>query len=230
MHDTTPVLISLHAHPTPSLSCTGGFVGFDNVAQSMFVLFIVTTLEEWSMICAQTQQVTGYHSLWLFVLIIVIGSGVLMNLLVAALLMELDSAMHHADSSDPEEDAPSDLSRSWEMKKLKFWQRVDHAINYRGLHGTRFRDAVHDSVQDDTSLFNRCVAVVVVFNIGVLASSTYPAENHRLLETMNSACTWIFTAECVFKNIATGPLQYFYDPANCLDFFVVLTSLVEEIA
>ena len=38
-------------------------------------------------------QVTGVHSVWIFVLLIVIGSGVLMNLLVAALLMELHTAM-----------------------------------------------------------------------------------------------------------------------------------------
>ena len=36
---------------------------------------------------------TGVHSVWIFVILIVIGSGVLMNLLVAALLMELHTAM-----------------------------------------------------------------------------------------------------------------------------------------
>jgi len=200
----------------------GGWISFDTVWASLFTLFIVTTLEDWQGVCFQTQQVTGVHSVWIFVVLIVIGSGVLMNLLVAALLMELHTAME-----EPEED--DDVPRPFNFKKslLLFLKRRGVHERFQGLGGTPVKNWLRSTVTDEKSRFNLFFNTLIAFNILVMCCYYYDSPYNHLLDTANSACSVLFNLEFVWKIIMIGPLQYFFSFYDCIDFFIVFTSNFE---
>ncbi|CAM9393828.1 unnamed protein product [Chrysoparadoxa australica] len=71
--------------PEPAVNPEGGFVSFDNIWRSMLVVFQVTTLEAWSDVCFQTQNATDEYTFFVFLLIILGGNIIILNLVIASL-------------------------------------------------------------------------------------------------------------------------------------------------
>ena len=67
----------------------GGAINFDNILYGFLTLFVTCTMEGWSNIMFYTQDTMGLTSFFVFVAVIVLGSFVIMNLMVASILVEL---------------------------------------------------------------------------------------------------------------------------------------------
>jgi hypothetical protein len=65
------------------LNPVSGIYSFDNVASSLLMVFIATTMEGWSVAASRLMATYGYTSLFFFVSIIFIGSFFLLNLALA---------------------------------------------------------------------------------------------------------------------------------------------------
>jgi len=65
------------------------YVKFDNFLWSFLNLFVSSTLEGWSGILYDSQDVTGGFSWWIFVVFIVFGNFTIINLMIATILVQL---------------------------------------------------------------------------------------------------------------------------------------------
>ena len=61
------------------------------------------------------------------------------------------------------------------------------------------------------------------------------SERQKTLEVINNVITMLFTLEAILKTVtlgfvSNGPTSYLQSPWNCLDFFVVILSIIDFIA
>jgi Ca2+-binding EF-hand superfamily protein len=78
-------------------------------------------------------------------------------------------------------------------------------------------------------VFGNAVTAVVIFNFVVLAydHQGISDEQHDMVEILNLVFTIFFTLEMLLKLVGLGLRDYFVDRFNVLDFFIVVTSLIE---
>jgi hypothetical protein len=69
-----------------------GGLNFDNLGYSLLTLFVVTTMEGWSDVLFYTQDVMTQGTFFVFLAIILIGNFTIVNLMIAAILVQLDGA------------------------------------------------------------------------------------------------------------------------------------------
>ncbi|CAM9152425.1 unnamed protein product, partial [Chrysoparadoxa australica] len=72
-----------------------GLVSFDNLLWSFLVMFQVTTLEGWSDVCFQTQNVSTEYTYFVFLCVILLCSFTILNLVIAVLVTNFNS--HHME-------------------------------------------------------------------------------------------------------------------------------------
>ena len=81
-------------------SPNANYINFDSIGSSFEVLFTVTTLEGWASILNYTQQITGRYTLVIFAALITMGNLVIANLLIAAIVMQLNHAVNAQSKSE----------------------------------------------------------------------------------------------------------------------------------
>mmetsp|Transcript_1007 Transcript_1007/g.1240 ORF Transcript_1007/g.1240 Transcript_1007/m.1240 type:complete len:2098 (-) Transcript_1007:185-6478(-) len=69
-----------------------GDLNFDNLGYSLLTLFAVSTMEGWSDVLFYTQDVMTQGTFFVFLAIILIGNFTIVNLMIAAILVQLDGA------------------------------------------------------------------------------------------------------------------------------------------
>jgi hypothetical protein len=95
----------------------------------------------------------------------------------------------------------------------------------------RFRlfNAGRRMVLDDLSWFNICIYIVVALN-GAFLCINHVGESQRLadfLDASSKTFTAVFVFEVLTKLIFLGPVSYFADAFNVMDFIVTLLGVVE---
>jgi len=70
----------------------GGALNFDNLAYGFLTLFTVSTMEGWANVLYYTQDVMSEGAFFVFLVIILIGNFTIVNLMIAAILVQLDGA------------------------------------------------------------------------------------------------------------------------------------------
>jgi hypothetical protein len=66
-------------------------VNFDNLGYSFLTLFAVCTMEGWANVLYYAQAVTGESAFFVFLAIIVVGNFTIVNLMIAAILVQIDT-------------------------------------------------------------------------------------------------------------------------------------------
>jgi hypothetical protein len=81
-----------------------------------------------------------------------------------------------------------------------------------------------------TNVFEIAIACLIIFNIIVmsLANDDISSSQQALLDSLNSACSYIFIAELGLKLVTFGK-AYFLSVWNLFDFFVVSASILDLI-
>jgi len=73
------------------------------------------------------------------------------------------------------------------------------------------------------------LSLFIVFNTITLILDRYPISDYEYntLENINYFITFVYLVEMIIKIFGLGFVRYFFDTVNCIDFIVVVISLVE---
>ncbi len=73
------------------------------------------------------------------------------------------------------------------------------------------------------------LSLFIVFNTITLILDRYPISDYEYntLENINYFITFVYLIEMIIKIFGLGFVRYFFDTVNCIDFIVVVISLVE---
>ena len=209
---------------------------FDDTPSAMLLLFEMSTLEGWTAVMfgaidvvaigeAPVRDASVRNAIF-FILWIILGSMLLLNLFVGVLVNVFNEIKQQEEEGGGEPGAPlmTDEQRQWtesmesalELKPLRVPPKPKN-----GLGACCYVLVRH-------KFFDACILVVILFNTVLMALDGYgvpPAEKH-ILELLNNACTCVFLIEAFCKIVALG-CEYFSDGWNVFDFFVVLVSIAD---
>jgi voltage-dependent calcium channel L type alpha-1D len=195
-----------------------GFTNFDNFVAAILSIFQSVTMEGWSTIMYMCMD--AYNPIAaaiVFVSVIVLGSFVMLNLVLAVITESISDADETArQEAEAKRQAKIDAGQSLTQRVVpkfpepKRWQLPLLAL-------------IHNS------LWSKIIMGFIIANTVVLASDRYPIspEEVRRLETANLVFTIVFAFEMVINMLALGLRQYVSDPFNNFDFVIVVTSLIE---
>jgi len=73
--------------------------------------------------------------------------------------------------------------------------------------------------------------ICVFINMGTIACGyiTFSDTTTNNIATLDDVLLYIYVGESILKIIGLGPLNYFRDTWNCLDFFLVVISLMVDV-
>jgi len=209
---------------------------FDDTPSAMLLLFEMSTLEGWTAVMfgaidvvaigeAPVRDANVGNAIF-FILWIILGSMLLLNLFVGVLVNVFNQIKQQEEEGGGEPGAPlmTDEQRQWtesmesalELKPLRVPPKPKN-----GLGACCYVLVRH-------KFFDACILSVILFNTVLMALDGYgvpPAEKHTL-ELLNNACTCVFITEAFCKIVALG-CEYFSDGWNVFDFFVVLVSIAD---
>jgi hypothetical protein len=208
---------------------------------AFLTIFQAVTMEGWVDIMYQLQDVHGSTSVGIvFIMLIVFGSFVVLNLVLAVLCESLDANEEEEEdedtaaaiASDAAADGPQDGSGAPEGDSIR---RVSVQIEEQ-LTAAR-KGIMHSKVASLTGLannkhFSAFIIFLILANTVVLAMDHHPmteAFAHNL-ELVNFALTVCFTIEMCIKMLGLGLFTYSEDQFNLFDCFIVLVSWVEFIS
>ena len=254
-------------HTYPGHACPDGLVEkphyhFDYVGPGMITVFILLT-GEWVDAMEPLAAIEGPGVSAFFVVVVVVGKYLLINLLVAIILTEFaegDAARSDAiPSSDLQTARDMDSARSvspmtsrseeglassrggnaprppaWMGIEEPVWPR-DYSLCLFGPH-----NATRRAFQQLTAhkAFSQAILIVIIASSLCLALDTPRVDPHSVLAANLSIADAFFTAaffmemciKIVAFGFATGPDAYLKSPWNCLDFFIVMVSLLVFLA
>ena len=73
-----------------------------------------------------------------------------------------------------------------------------------------------------------CCVIINMVTI-VLSYIDIPDDVQSDINTLDDVLLYIYTGEAILKIIGLGPLNYFRDPWNVLDFILVIISLMVDV-
>jgi len=180
-----------------------GFTSYDNFWRAFTATFQAVSMEGWTPLMYQTIDAwSTVPSILIFVLLILIGSNIVLNLVLAVI----------TDSLEDEEEGGDEDGEKKEKKE-------DDVPVYSGLEAT---------VRSDW--FGNLIMFFILINTVVLAMDYDGIQGTDLegtLEVINMILTIIFLLEMIVTIPAFGPAVYFTDPMCVFDCFIVVTSIVE---
>jgi len=239
-------------------------MNFDNVLNGLLTLFEVASLELWLDVMYSAMDVSstigdqpernqsGYFALY-FVLFVIIGSFLVLNLFVGAVVDQFTQAKAETGHSlvlteDQESfvDGLKMMVRQKPFPKPKMPQGTGTWIKFRQLC---FKICMWDRTSPHYTgvTFDWCVSSLIVINVIIMsmyvweppssvvdidstaAEDAQESTYNDVLEILNYVFTWIFFIEMVIKLIALGCYKYWKDDWNKLDGIVVLLSLASFI-
>ena len=201
-----------------------GVNNFDNIFWASVTIFQSITLEGWVDIMYQVMDGSGLMSCWFFIVAVIMGAYIVINLFLAVLCDNFNMA----DSDGPEEE------------KVDGEQLVARAAAKLKHNNPLRRVCLQLTL---SKKFNNLVVVVILINTLVMMFATmpeYPNVNPDYREYDYAppelywffmVSNWVLSAFFVFESfvkvVGLGPTIFKKDFANVFDLVVVACSLVE---
>ena len=201
---------------------------FDDFFSAMLTLFEIFSLEAWPDIMTALVDATDVNHgprlnnqpgvVFLFIILIMLGSFFLMNLFVGVIVTAYNEAQK-VEVRNAEEGGEIDHASALELvhttKPVRFFTTDNYMRKKLVLFVTQPK-------------FELAIMSCIVLNVLVMCVDTVDISPDivEVTEIINVVFTWIFTAECVVKMIALD-WHYFCDLWNLFDFIVVSLSLFE---
>ncbi|CAD8085427.1 unnamed protein product [Paramecium sonneborni] len=206
-------------------------VNFDNILNGMLTLFILSTLEGWPDImywfidADEAGPIKGaqLQFSWYFIIFILIGSILLMNLFIGVILVN-----YHLAEEASRDKILTQPQVDWiELQKLIVHTNPNLAMFFSPENP--FRAKVFIIIKH--RYFDPTILFIIVCNIVTmgLSQDDAPLEYENILQSLNTAFTFIFITEAILKIIALGPVGYMRNQWNQFDFFVVCASILDLI-
>ncbi|CBN75915.1 similar to sodium channel, voltage-gated, type IX, alpha isoform 5 [Ectocarpus siliculosus] len=201
---------------------------FDNVAVSLLTLFEISTTEAWTSVTYAAVDATGVGMqpirdhviarVWLFILFMLLGAYLVMNLFVGVIVDNFKKMKARAEEGGL---LVTEHQRLWIktqliMRRLRPMKRPQPPPGRLGSSCFRLINL---------PWFDPAVMVCIVLNTVVLAMDYFGQSNlyTSVLELLLYVLYALFTLEALAKILALR-WAYFKDPWNRFDFFIVLGS------
>jgi hypothetical protein len=199
-----------------------GMTTFDSFPDAFVTIFQCVSMEGWTSVLYMGIDVAGYlFSCILFILLIVIGAFIVLNIVLAILSASVENANAEAEEEAKEEiiTGPNDEHKAVKVKKGEVDEDEDDAE----------KEAMC-SLNKNLERLNTASIIAVLANTIFLSLDSYPpSPMESFYGTMNELLTYFFIFELVVKMCIMAPSKYFNDYFNCFDFFIVFVSIVEMI-
>ncbi|CAD8189628.1 unnamed protein product [Paramecium octaurelia] len=206
-------------------------VNFDNILNGMLSLFILSTLEGWPdqmywfVDADESGPIKGaqLQFSWYFIVFILIGSILLMNLFIGVILVN-----YHLAEEASRDKILTPPQVDWiELQKLIVHANPNLAMFFSPENP--FRAKVFIIIKH--RYFDPTILMIIVCNIVTmgLSQDDSPIAYDNALQSLNTAFTFVFITEAILKIIALGPVGYMRNSWNQFDFFVVCASILDLI-
>ena len=209
---------------------------FDSTPSSMLLLFEMSTLEGWLGVMFTAIDATGVgtapvrdahpENALFFILWIVLGSMLLLNLFVGVLVNVF------GDIKRQEEEGGGDTVVLMTDEQRQWTESMESALELRPTRVPKtptnpIRRACFEAVR--MKQFETLILGVILFNTLLMALDGYntPPVEAATLVVLNNVCTSIFIVEALMKITAVGCPTYLADGWNVFDFGVVLISIAD---
>ncbi|CAD8079150.1 unnamed protein product [Paramecium primaurelia] len=204
---------------------------FDNILNGMLTLFILSTLEGWPdimywFIDADESGPIKNAQLqfsWYFIVFILFGSILLMNLFIGVILVN-----YHLAEEASRDKILTQAQVDWiELQKLIVHSSPNLAMFFSPENP--FRAKIFSIIKH--RYFDPTILMIIVLNIIImgLSQDDAPILYDSILTQFNTAFTFVFIGEAILKIIALGPIGYMRNSWNRFDFFVVCASILDLI-
>jgi len=220
-----------------------GFPNYDYFGAAFMTVFQSVTEEGWVDIMYPLMDAfSPFAVVTTFMLMMMLGSVLMMNMFLAVIAESVDDAQDEADAeaeeaeaaeaAEAEKNAPPDEEGGEEVddhgRSKSFVSKSRRKIE-AGENVGPFRKMLLAGAQSD--LFNNFILVCIGLNTVVLALDRVDQgeAEAEICEIVNLILTFIFIFEMVFMLAAKGRKVYFADGFNVFDFVVVWISIAELI-
>lgn len=199
---------------------------FDNVFAGLLTLFEVSSLEGWLDVMYSCQDMVGVDRqpvkdntgimFWYIVMYIAAVPFFLLNLVVGVIIEKFNQISGRGLLTQEQRMFKDTLLQAMLHDGARPLERPQGAIA-----GTCYAIVTNES-------FESVVLMLVVLNSILMATTHYgqPESYAAMLTMMNLVFTVLFAIEMVLKLIGLGFKYYFNDGWNCLDFVVVVGSII----
>ena len=205
---------------------------FDNILSACLYLFEISSLEGWPTAMYLGADAVGidqspqtdffYVSVLYFIAWIILGAFVVLNVFVGVLIdtfAKMNDQQRYGGilTDQNQQDWIETLETMTQVRPI---QRQE--TPRPGLRACFYKLVTH-------ARFEYAIMCVILFNSLLMAFDSYGLHPywHGALDAANDACSAVFVLEALLKLLALGVPQYFGEPWNCFDFFVVLVAIAE---
>ncbi len=196
-----------------------GRINFDNFAASFLQVFQVVTQEGWSSIAVLCMDATSTAAVIFFVVEILFGTLILVNLFVAIVHGVWEEAALEAKNDD----APPWAIATWWKAQVKRLKKAEAGRDAR----VQLWALLHRIV--DSVPFAVAVYSLITINLIVLSLAHFPMSDtwNYALDTTNLVLNALFTVEIIVKLAGLGLYLWASDGLNLFDAVVVAGSWIE---
>ncbi|CBJ26318.1 Voltage Gated Calcium/Sodium Channel subunit alpha [Ectocarpus siliculosus] len=199
---------------------------FDNVAQALLTFFEISTTEAWTSVMYAAVDATDVDMqpirdnrvmiVWFFMLFMLIGSYLVMNLFVGVIIDNFNKMKSKAEGDGVlvTEEQQSWIKTQHMTHRLRPLKRV--TLPGDPVGNWCYKVSHH-------KWFDASVMICIVLNTIVMAMQFFGQGNvyTRCIEGANYSFSFIFTVEAIIKILAFRR-AYFIDPWNRFDIFIVI--------
>ncbi|GAX86028.1 hypothetical protein CEUSTIGMA_g13443.t1 [Chlamydomonas eustigma] len=213
-----------------SWGANGQLARFDNLIMALWVLFWMTSLENWSPIMIQAMDITSLddqpvfnnniYITFYFIVFIVIGVYFIMNLVIGVAISTFGKMREQLGRSA----LLTEAQQEW-LTIQRMLATLQLTKKYKRPSG-RFRLSVYKMVM--TERFEKIMMCIIIANLLPLFMS-YQGESDTWaagLGVVNVVFTALYVIEMILKWISIGACAYFKDKWCLFDFLVVVVSVM----
>lgn len=210
-------------------------LNFDNLGKALLALFEISTLEGWPNFMFHAMDVTEDRSKHprrnaaapnaiFFVVFVIMGSLFVMNIFVGVVVHKFQVAKERTEGASV---FLTDQQRA-------FVDRIKVLLHLGGTKKLRLPDGswrrwIFSIVTSER--FEMSIICAIVLNMMAISLNHYD-QPHAMDQTesaLNVTFAFVFFVELVLKNVGLGPKQYWRDPWNRFDAFIVTTALFDAV-
>jgi hypothetical protein len=229
----------------------GDITSFDNIGDAALTIFQSTTLEGWVQIMNFGQDTVGDATWVFFVLVILFGNFVLINLLMGVIVTEYDDAWSRSMVAQERKDLLQSAAQ-------QLWESVEEsAANREDASSPSGEGDNVNALSRNFERLDQLICGIICLNVALLCTDHYDldrGDQDQLSSWMNTPLTCIFALELLLKvpyeaylrwsenrdagnktdtfchTVLTSPrcaLAYFFKALNQVDAAVVVLGFVE---
>jgi len=196
-----------------------GFLNYDTYVNALISTFIAITMEGWSGLMYQTIDSWSSISISIFIVLVMFGGHVVLNLVLAVISGSLDFDQEDADGIIELQENDKEIS----LKNLSSVTSKRQEKGSKGIVLKKMQNIV------SSAYFEYFILICIFLNTVALGVDHHGISDGMVdfLEKTNLILTLIFFSEMVLCILAYGFRQYVSNPFSFFDGLIVAISVLE---